>query len=98
MLPASNVAPLGTIGARSRTTAAGDRFHRSPVAELKIGLATSHASAQFDLFDDDVEQHGNPGPQRGEITLDDVPNQREINTEVFVDQLVAHPGDLAPRD
>jgi hypothetical protein len=32
------------------------------------------------------------------IAFDDVPDQREVNAEVFVDQLVAHSRDLAPRD
>ncbi len=49
--------------------------------------------------DDDVlQQRGDPGAQYREFALDDVPDEREINAEIFVDQLVAHSRDLAPRD
>jgi hypothetical protein len=34
--------------------------------------------------------------QVGQVTIDHVPDESEINPEVFVDQLVAHPRDLPP--
>ncbi len=36
--------------------------------------------------------------QRRKLAFDDVPYEREVHTEVLVDELVAHPGDLPPRD
>jgi hypothetical protein len=63
-----------------------------------IASATSDASGQSGLFDDSFQHCGDPGAQCREFALDDVPDQREVNAEVFVDQLVAHPRDLSPRD
>jgi hypothetical protein len=40
---------------------------------------------QCGLLDDAFQQRGDPGTQCGKFALDDVPDQVEINAEVFVD-------------
>jgi hypothetical protein len=48
-------------------------------------------AVQSGLLDDAFQQRGDPGTQCWEFALDDVPDQVEINAEVFVDELVAYP-------
>jgi hypothetical protein len=38
-----------------------------------------------------------PAAQIGQLAADYIPDKREVYPEVFMDQLVTHPCDLAPR-
>lgn len=67
-------------------------------ARPAIAPAAGDASGAVRTTHDAVEQRGDPGTQCGKLALDDIPYEHEINAEVFVDQLVAHPCDLPPRD
>ena len=45
-----------------------------------------------------LDQRFDLGAQRRKLAFDDVPHERKVYAKVLVDELVAHPGDLPPRD